>query len=64
MVRGGGKVVMGGLFRCSHKDSCFSTACTAVLVTDDDDDNDGGAVRTYKLWHTSLQVDDGGLTVV
>ena len=34
------------LFRHSHKDSHFSTACTAVLVMDDDDDDDG-AVRTY-----------------
>ena len=50
MVRGGGKVVMGGyrwLLRCSHTDSHLSTTCTAVLVMDDDDDDDADAVRTY-----------------
>ena len=43
-VRGQGSY--GWLCWCSHKDSHFSTACTAVLVMDDDDEN-GGVVRTY-----------------
>ena len=42
---GRGEGGYGWLWRCSHKDSYFSTACTAVLVIDDDDDD--GAVRTY-----------------
>ena len=39
MVRGGGEGGYGWLCRCSHKDSHFSTTCTAVLVTDDDHDD-------------------------
>ena len=40
MVRGGGEGGYRLLLRCSHKESCLSTACTAVLVMDDDDDDD------------------------
>ena len=58
MVRGEGSYRW--LCGCSHLRFPFCSAFTAALMMDDDDD----AVRTYDCFNASLQMGDGGLTMV